>query len=188
MTKRKNIVLIFLILLVIVTLIYRAYTIHFTNEAIINKVIDREEYSLSLETKQIPVELFIKPEWIAFNKDERKELTIDLLEMHNTNILLDNVWNRGNDIYFSFATIFNMKYKEGEFLYNGFFNDDGTFTSPLEEVKLYDKNMNEFPVGQTGTGPEASFSFGIQPEEQELIREGFYVKYNGFNLYRYYRR
>ncbi|CAM3859858.1 hypothetical protein PALA111701_29255 [Paenibacillus lactis] len=57
MTKRKNIVLVLLILSVIVILIYRSYTINFTNEGIINKVIDRDGYSLSLETKQIPVEL-----------------------------------------------------------------------------------------------------------------------------------
>ncbi|GIO91063.1 hypothetical protein [Paenibacillus lactis] len=188
MTKRKNIVLVLLILSVIVILIYRSYTINFTNEGIINKVIDRDGYSLSLETKQIPVEIFIKPEWIAFNLDERKELKIPLLEMHNTNILLDNVWNRGNDIYFSFTTTFHMKYKAGKLLYNGFLNEDGTFTSPAGELKLYDQNMNEFPVGQIGTGPGSSFSFGIQPEEQKLISEGFYVMYSGFNLYNYYKR
>lgn len=48
--------------------------------------------------------------------------------------------------------------------------------------------MKEFSVGQTGTGPEASFSFGIRPEEQELISEGFYVKYDGYNLYAYSKR
>lgn len=188
MNKRKFIILSSVILLVTIILFYRYYTINFTNEGIANKVIDRDGYSLSLETEQIPLEIFIKPEWIAFNQDERKELKIHLLEMHNTNILLDNVWNRGNDIYFSFSTTFNMKYKAGELLYNGFLNEDGTFTSPSGELKLYDKNMNELSVGQIGIGPGSSFSFGIQPEEQKLISEGFYVKYNGFNLYNYYKR
>ena len=81
-----------------------------------------------------------------------------------------------------------MKYKTGELLYNGFLNEDGTFTSPSGELKLYDQNMNEFPVGQIGTGPGSSFSFGIQPEEQKLISEGFYVMYSGFNVYKYNKR
>lgn len=175
MTKPKRIVLFCLTSIVVLIFAYKYYGSNYTNEGILNNVIDKDGYSLSLETEEIPLELFIKPEWIAFYQDERKELKVKLIELHNTTIWLDNVWNRGNDIYFSFTTSFNMNYKAGKFLYNGIFNTDGTFTSPSGDVKLYDKDMNEFTVGQIGFGPEAAFSFGIQPEEQKLISEGFYV-------------
>lgn len=173
MIKSKKIV--FIIVTLIITLIfgYRYCTSNYTNEGIINNIIGRDGYSLSLESEQIPLEIFIKPEWIAFNQDERKELKVKVLELYNTDIWLDNVWNRGNDIYFSFTTSFNMNYKAGEFIYNGFFNTNGTFTTPSGEVKLYDKNLNEFSVGQTGTGPGASFSFGVQPEDQKKLEKDF---------------
>ncbi|KOP67253.1 hypothetical protein AMS62_19865 [Bacillus sp. FJAT-18019] len=186
--KSKKIVFIIVILIITLIFVYRYYTSNYTNEGIINNIIDRDGYSLTLESEQIPLEIFIKPEWIAFNQDERKELKVKVLKLYNTDIWLDNVWNRGNDIYFSFTTSFNMNYKAGELMYNGFFNTNGTFTTPSGEVRLYDKNLNEFTVGQTGTGPEAAFSFGIQPEEQKLISEGFYVKYNGYNLYVYSKK
>lgn len=188
MKKRKKILFIFLISAISIIFIFKFYTLNFTNEGIINNVIKLEGYSLSLKTEKIPVEIFIKPEWIAFNQDERKALNIKVLEISNTNIILDNVWNRGNDIYFSFTTTYNMEYKAGEFLYNGLFNADGTFTTSSGNMKLFDKNMNEFSVGQTGTGPKAAFSFGVQPEEQDFMSEGFYVKYNGYNLYSYSRK
>ncbi|MEK5057990.1 hypothetical protein BK126_06845 [Paenibacillus sp. FSL H7-0326] len=187
MNKRRNVILVCCAIIIFI-FIYNYYNLNYTNESITSNVINQDGYSLTLQVEQIPIEIFIKPEWITFNPEERKEQDIELLETYNTNLLLDDVWNRGNDIYFSFKTTFNMKYKAGEFIYNGFFNDDGTFTTPSAKVRLYDINMKEFSVGQTGTGPEASFSFGIRPEEQELISEGFYVKYDGYNLYAYSKR
>jgi hypothetical protein len=188
MNNRQKVFVISLALIFIICIIYRYYTLNYSNEGILNNVTSRDGYSLTLKQEQVPIEVYIKPDWISFNPDDGKELNIKLLEMHNTNINLDNVLNRGNDIYFSFHSTFNMKYNNGEFLYNGLFNEDGSFSSPTGEIIVYDKDRNKIPIGQIGYGPGADFSFGIQPQDQKLIQNGFYVRYTGYILYDYSKK
>lgn len=176
-----------IVLFIIVS--YRYYTNNFTNSGILKKVTNQDGYSLSIQRKQIPIEIFVKPNWIPFHQKERKDLNKTLLEKHSTNIVLDNTWNRGNDIYFSFHATFDMHYRKGEFLYNGVFNDDGSITSPsIGKITLFDKERNSFPTGQIGYGPGADFSFGVQPKDQKFIKDGFYVKYTGYILYNYSKK
>ncbi|MNP65732.1 hypothetical protein D3C76_1613540 [compost metagenome] len=82
-----------------------------------------------------------------------------------------------------------MNYQRGEFLYNGIFNEDGTFSSPSHgEIILHDKDQHNIDFGQHGYGPGADFSFGIQPEDQKRIQNGFDVKYTGYILYGYSKK
>lgn len=76
----------------------------------------------------------------------------------------------------------------GVFIYNGYFTDEGISTPTDTNVKLYDKHGKEITVSQTGLGPGALFSFGIEEEKQKLIKEGFYVKYDDFNVYNYMKK
>lgn len=168
--------------------IYRLFNFQYSNEGIFNKDIEREGYSITLKTENIPVEIYIKPEWIAFNQDERKELNINVLKINNTNIILENVLNRGSDIYFSFKTTLDEDSESNEFMYNGQLNDDGSFTTPTGEERVFDKNMDEISIGQSGSGPKTTFSFGIDSENQHLISEGFYVRCKGYNLYEYSKK
>lgn len=165
--------------------VYNYYMKHYSNDGILHNVITRSGYTLALRQEPVPVELLVKPEWIANDPDERKEPKIALLERDNTTIVLDNVWNRGSDIYFSFHTTFKMSRDNGSFLYNGLFRENGSFSTAPVEVLLFDLDRNPIPVGQIGTGPGADFSFGVDPKYKERIRDGFYVSYTGFNLYNY---
>ena len=178
--------LVTILLLAIMSYFYYQY--NFTSKGIYSHIMDRNGYSLHLNKEQVPIEIFIRPEWIPFQSDERIEPKEKTAEQDNTSFWLDEVWNRGNDIYFSFTTSFQLDYSEGALLYNAYLYDDGSSSSPSGEVKLFNPKGYEIPVGQTGTGPEAAFSFGIQPEHYDLIREGFYVNYNGYNLYAYVKR
>ncbi len=49
-------------------------------------------------------------------------------------------------------------------------------------------NMDEISIGQYGSGPKTTFSFGIDSENQHLISEGFYVRCKGYNLYEYSKK
>lgn len=167
---------------------YSYYNRHYSGKAILDHVTSQEGYKLDMIQEQVPFEIFIKPEWIAFQPDERKAPGIILVQTHQTTILLDDVWHRGKfakDIYFSFHAVFNLKFKSGEFLYNGVFHDNGSVSSPTGEITLYDRNKNKIPIGQLGFGPGADFSFGISLEDQKRIENGFYVKYTGYMLYHY---
>lgn len=110
-----------------------------------------------------------------------------ILTKNNTNILLGTVLNRGNDIYFSLDTTYNLKYNKGNFMYNGIFNEDGSFTTngSFEDFYIYNNKGEKVDIGQSGQGPNSSFGFAIEPENYDLIKDGFYAKYSGFYLYEY---
>jgi hypothetical protein len=190
--KNKTIILT-IIFLVVILVIYRGYDYyndHFVNKRIMENIMNRENYTIYKNEDAINIKLFIKPEWIPFEKGERKKLNIQLTERNNTNIILQDVWNRGNDIYFSFHTTYNLDYKKGKFLYNMIFNDDGTYTNTgsFNDYQLLDTYQNAILIGQTGSGPESDFSFGIEPNEYDKIRKGFTINYSGMILYEYSRK
>ncbi|SFB04439.1 hypothetical protein SAMN05216312_103167 [Cohnella sp. OV330] len=189
MKLRRNLLAAAFALVVAILISYSYYNQHYSEKAILAHVTSRDGYRLDMIQEQVPIEVFIKPEWIAFQPDERKDLEISLVQAHHTTILLDDVWHRGkfaNDIYFSSHAVFNLKFKSGEFLYNGVFHENGSFSSPSPgEITIYDINKNKIPVGQLGFGPGADFSFGISLEDQKRIENGFYVKYTGYMLYHY---
>jgi hypothetical protein len=80
-----------------------------------------------------------------------------------------------------------LNYIDGEFLYNVIFNEDGTFTSNsnANDFLVFNTESESINKGQKGIGPSSAFSFGIQPEEYDKIRNGFYVNYTGMILYSY---
>ena len=177
-----------LLLVVLFNAGYLSYE-YFSDERILSNILKRDHYSIT-KKDNIKVDLNIKPEWIPFDTEEPQELNIKIAETHNTNISLQQVWNRGNDIYFSFHTSFNLDYRNGNFLYNMLLNDDGTYTSKgaHADFQLTDLKGNAIPLGQTGAGPGSDFSFGIEPSDYEKIKDGFNVSYSGLILYEYLRK
>ncbi|WP_152400660.1 hypothetical protein [Paenibacillus cellulositrophicus] len=186
-TERKRTVVIIAVIIVIVGG-YRIYALNYSDEGIMDHVIGHKGYAVNLVKEQVPVKIFVKSEWIAFGQDERKELKVEVLEMNHTRILLNDVLNRGNDIYFSFEAFPGWEHRSGEFMYNGEVNPDGSVSLQGPHLRLTGMNGHEIPVGQCGEGPGISFSFGINQEDYHLIREGFYVEYSDFNVYRYAKK
>lgn len=187
MTKKKVYLLIIIIMGFFFLIGYLFYSENYSNEGILQNVTKRDGYKLHLIKKDVTVEFYIKPKWIPFNSDEKKEFNKEIITENNTTIILDTVWDRGNDIYFNFDTKYKMNYNNGNFMYNGIFNKDGTFTTngSFTDFYLYNNNGEKVGVGQSGRGPQSSFGFAVEPENYDLIRDGFYVKYSGFNLYEY---
>lgn len=185
--KKKIPLIVMGILIIFIGIGVYYYINHFTSMAILKNASNREGYSLNIRKEPVEIELFIKPEWIPFDSDKPKNYNVKVCENNNTDIILTQVWNRGNDIYFTFDTSYHLNYKKGEFLYNGLFNDDGTFTSNnnTNDFLVYNLESESINLGQKGIGPNSSFSFGIQPEEYDKIRNGFYIKYSGMILYSY---
>jgi hypothetical protein len=184
--KRNISYIVFAIILIFVSAIIY-YTKNYTDTGILKNVTSRKGYSLNIREESVVLELFIKPEWIPLDSNKPLNLNLKLYEKDNTNIILKQVWNRGEDIYFSFDTSYNLNHTKGRFLYNGVFNEDKTFTtrSTPNDFFAYDLNLNTIKVGQTGYEPNSAFSFGIGQEQQAMIRKGFYVKFSGMILYEY---
>ncbi len=185
--KKKIPLVIIGVLIIIIGVGVSYYMNHFSNTAILNNITNRKGYSLNIHKEPVEVELYIKPEWIPFDSDKPKNLNIKLCEKNNTDIILTQVWNRGSDIYFSFDTSYHLDYKNGEFLYNGFFYEDGMFRSNnnINDFFVYNSEKESIFLGQLGFGPNSAFSFGIDPDEYNKIRNGFHIKYSGLILYSY---
>ncbi len=189
--KRKYILIILVAVAVILILTKLGYDFYLDHQSsgIIANVIARKHYSVTQADQSIELDLFIKPEWIPFDSNTPKELNVLLKETHNTKIILREVWNRGDDIYFSFTTRYNLNFKKGEFLYNMILNESGTTTSngTYHQIKLFDLNQVSVDHRGVGFGPNSDFSFGIDPDQQLRIKNGFYVRYTGMFLYGYSR-
>lgn len=184
---KRKVTLFTLAILILFTGVWRYYSNHFTSAAILKNATNRDGYLLNMSNEPIEVELFIKPEWIPFDSEKPKNLNVRLCKKNNTQIILTQVWNRGNDIYFTFDTVYDLDYDTGEFLYNGIFHEDGSFTANtnVSDLVIYNLERESISLGQKGFGPNSAFGFGLEPEEYDKIKNGFYIKYSGMILYSY---
>ncbi len=160
-----------------------------SEEAIFNNIINRDGYTIYEIQKPISFTVYIEPTWIPKNEDEVINLNKGIGEVGKVGILLENVMHRGNDIYFNFDARQFINYDSGEFLYHSTFNEDGTIATyhPSNAFNIYDKKNNKIDVavGQRGYGPNSKFSFGIDIEYFDVIKDGFTLEYNGGILYGY---
>ena len=157
-------------------------------EAIFNNVLNSDNYKIYEIQKPITFTAYIEPTWIPKNENEVIDLNKEIGKVGQIGILLENVTHRGNDIYFNFDAKQFINYDSGEFLYHGTFNEGGTVTSynPSNAFNIYDNKNNKIDVvGQRGFGPVSKFSFGIDIENLDVIKDGFTLKFNGGILYGY---
>lgn len=180
--KRKVAIVFFFIGVYILGFI--TYNFFNTDKAIFNRVINANGYTIQHIGQTDPLEYFINPEWIPLEKDVKLNVNEKLIESHNTTIVLDEVWNRGEDISFSFHLTFDMNQKEGDFLNTFILNQDGSSTSISTHIMLYDVQHNEIETNGIGVGL-SNFSFGINDENLDKIRDGFHVVHPGLQLHDY---
>lgn len=182
---KKNKVFIILIAAAVLIAAYKYYSDHYSKAGILRKAVSREGYKVTELQKPINLTGVIKPEWIPGKENDVVELNEEIGKIGKVSIIIESVMNRGSDIYFNFDAIPYIRYKEGEFLYHYLINQDGTYTSYYSDTfKLYADNRN-IDVGQTGTGPDSKFSFGINIEYYDRIKDGFTFDYTGGILYAY---
>ncbi len=155
-------------------------------EAIFNRVRNRDGYTIYEIQKPITFTAYIEPTWIPKNEDEVIELNKEIGKVGKVGILIESVMHRGNDIYFNFDAKQFINNDSGEFLYNDILNEDGTATSYnlWDAFNIYNNNT-KIDVGQRGYGPGSKFSFGINIENYDVIKDGFTLKFNGGILYGY---
>lgn len=183
--KRVLLVIGLLIILIVISGFY--YINHFSNSAALRNIVHRNGYSVNILKESIETDFFIKPEWIPFDSGKTNNLKVKVCTKNNTDIILTQVTNNDDNIYFSFDTSYHLNYNKGEFLYNELINEDDTFTSDgsSSDFILYNSKNEPFNVGGSGDGPNSAFGFGVIPEDNGKIKNGFYVKYTGMKLYSY---
>ena len=155
-------------------------------EGILSNVLNQDGYATYEIQKPVTFTAYIESTWIPKNENEVIELNKEIGKVGKVGILLESVMHRGNDIYFNFDAKQFINYDSGEFLYNAILNEDGTITSYnlSDSFNIYDKNT-KIDVGQRGFGPGSKFSFGIDIENYDVIKDGFTLEYKGSILYGY---
>ena len=188
--KLKNLRRNLLIAIVLIGGIYFIYSFFFSSRAILNNVSKLKGYELEIIEENKPIKLYIEEELFQLRDGEEKNLNIVLDEQYNTKIILEHIIRRDDDVYFSFTTDYALPYRRGHFLYNGILNSDGSITSYStgQEFELINALDESIDAGQTGSGPNSDFSFGISKEQIDQIEDGFTVFYKGMYLYEYRKR
>ncbi len=185
MSKKNQRTLIVLIVIAILFSGFLYFRDNFSKAGILRKAVNRIGYNVLEIKKPVYFTGDIKPEWIPVKDNQEIKLNEEIGKIDQVSIILESVIHRGNDIYFNFDAIPYIKYNQGEFLYHYIINEDGTFTSYSSSIfKIYKGNQN-IDVGQTGTGPDSKFSFGINIDYFEQIKNGFTFDYTGGILYAY---
>ena len=174
-------------ILFIIAVAFVFYRNCISEEGIFDNVLNGSSYDIHEIQKPISFTTIIEPTWVPENENEVIELNKEIGKAGRVGIILESVMHRGNDIYFNYDAKPFINYYSGEFLYHAEFNEDGTVSSyfPSNAFNIYDKNNNKIDVGQTGCGPISKFSFGIEIENYDAIKEGFTLEFNGGILYRY---
>ncbi len=133
--------------------------------------------------------LHVKPEWIPIAGKEQRFLHEKLYEAYGTEIYLEQIWNRGDDLYFGFHTVFRPDDDRGEFLHNQRFLGNGTVSTSggFRELLPFDASGKPIDPSQGGSGPMADFSFKVSTEQINRLRDGIDVSYTGMKLYEYWR-
>ncbi|REE88941.1 hypothetical protein A8990_10737 [Paenibacillus taihuensis] len=154
------------------------------------KILEADGYVVKQLRDSQPFEIFIKPEWIPFKSEERLKENHKLVQLNQTTIYLQDVWNRGkfaNDIYFSFHTTYQLNRDNGTFMSNNSYNGVGTISSfySIDAFTIYDSKHHEIIIGETGSGPGSDFSFAVDYDQLKDIKNGFYLKYTGMHVYAY---
>ena len=162
----------------------------FSNDDIEQRVLAQQDYKLALVDRKVPIEIFVKPEWIPQVIDEELVIQEVVATIEGNEVLLDNVIYRDNDIYFSFTTKNKLHRNRGILIANQIIEPDGRISSGsfTDELKLYTTKGEPITIGQIGIGPKFDFSFGIDLTDASNIQQGFYVKNTSIMLYSYKKK
>ena len=178
--------LLFLLIILVMVGIF-IYNEQFSADAIKKKIINQEGYTFELQEENIPVDFFIKSEWIPLSSEESLIIDEVVYTDDQTSVVLTEVMKRGRRFNFSFDIKYRLKRDNGNLLVNYTINPDGgTKTkNSIDDLQLFDKNGNKIETNGIGSGPDEIFGFDIEPGEYSSITDGFYVRYNVLNKYSY---
>ena len=178
----------FSLFIILSTTLITVICLHFFNQNWIYKnVLKQKHYELQELQKPMTFTARVKPEWIPTGKGEVLKPKEEIAKVDQVTIILESVLHRGNDIYFNFDAIPDIRYKSGQFLSNYELEKDGTATSYslANGFHLYSADQTAIEVGQRGWGPDAKFSFGVAATDYDQIKVGFTFEYQGSILYGY---
>lgn len=163
------------------------YNEQFSADAIKKKIVNQKGYTIELQKENVPIEFFIKSDWIPLSSEEPLKIDEIVYTDDQINVVLMEVMKRDKHLNFSFDAKNRLNRKSGDLLVNYTINPDGGITtkSGIDDIQLFDKNHNKIETDGIGMGPDEMFGFNIEQGKYSTIKDGFYVRYNVLNKYSY---
>ncbi|GAB2693367.1 hypothetical protein ACFQWB_10230 [Paenibacillus thermoaerophilus] len=92
-----------------------AWAYHHRSEAVYDRIIHQEGYTVSLIKEQISTEFFLIPEWIPERNGEEKQLNRVIDDKFGTRIIFEKVGKRERDFFIQLNAISYPNRKSGQF-------------------------------------------------------------------------
>lgn len=160
------------------------------SEAVYERIIHQDGYTLSLVKEGIAAEFFLRPEWIPEQDGEEKKLNLVIEEKFDTEIVLEKVAKRENDFYIQLNVVPHPNRTSGQLLSTSLIAN-GSFMSPGSHTKwqVTDTAGDDLLGGSfgTGEGPGNLSVLFIQDADREKFVQGANVRYSGYYLYGYHQ-
>lgn len=185
--KRAHYIILAAVLCLLTAYAYRSY---FSNDEILERVVQKNGYDLFQKQKPVSFEFYFDPQWIPQTNGET-EYNIHLGTLNDTEIYLDTVKARDRSINIGLIAVPQMRKHSGQFLYIWDIKDSYSSSSynPIEEWQFFDKNhesLNPLIVQYGGgEGPGNTFGLELDRKYMDAFASGIYLKYSGFILYEY---
>lgn len=156
-------------------LLYQYYS---DSDAIKTSVLAGEGYRSTIGEDYRAVKFFVKPDWYELDTKKSRKMDKVVAQVGNSKIVLKEVSLREDikDIYFTFVVENKLSRNSGYFLTQNF--RDSTSELVMPTIELLTVDDNEIPLGHFGQGPDEYFSFGINLEDIDEIKNGFSVVAN----------
>ena len=176
-------------LLLVVLLSAGAWIYHHRSEAVYERILQQDGYTLTLIKEQIATEFFLKPEWIPEKTGEEKRLNVVIGEKFATKIVLEKVGKRERDFYIQLNAMPYPDRRSGQFLTTTLVHPNGSYSTPGH----LDRWVVTDPAGQdilnmnysSGDGPGNLSMLFIDDTHLEKLEQGAHVRFSGYNLYGY---
>ncbi|MCU6707315.1 hypothetical protein M6D81_01220 [Paenibacillus sp. J5C_2022] len=164
------------------------WTYHNRDEAVYQRIVQQDGYTLGLVKEGVETEFFLKPEWIPEKSEGENKLHLVVDEKFDTEIVLERVLRRGNNISIELNTIPDPDRNSGQFLsIYQIVPESFISTRSREKWVVTDHEGNDLLKGRfsAGSGPGNYVSVTVKNVEIEKLRQGGHIRYSGYYLYGY---
>ncbi len=159
------------------------------SSAVYERIMNKDGYEVHMLLEQISTEFDVQPEWIPKQDGEETKLNLVIANQYDTDIVLESISRWDRNIVVNIQGKHKLDRHSGQFLSNTVFNPDGSYsftngekrwsvTSPAGEDLLKERYGN-------GDGPGDQSSISIDIKYLDQMKEGFHVRFSGYNAYHY---
>jgi hypothetical protein len=184
--NKKTFLQILAFILVFGILYAASWLYHNRSEAVYQRIINQNGYSLALVKEGIAVDFFLKPEWIPEEVGETP-LNLVIAKKFDSDIVLEKVGKRDNDFYIQLNVVPHPSRTSGQLLNTSLITNNGFTTTTGFKWKITDAAGTDLLKDQygAGEGPGNFSDIFIDDAYREKFKDGVNVQYAGYYLYGY---